>query len=815
MRYFKIVFSILIVSIIAASAIAQTDGFGEIDRIYLDSAAVAPGQEVTIRCYLKNDEAISIASVPLTYDPAVLTLTSISFAGSRADYIQTKVINPGQVSQINGHFVVAFIKVTEVPIPAGDGLLFTAKFTVAASAPADSILIIDSLFFPPGGELMLTENSTSQAIRPAFTAGKITVRGVNHPPKLLVASSISVLEGDSLVVAVGASDPDGNTLELNCTTKPTGAIFASEGATGTLKWTPAFIGPYSAASSPVTLTFWASDGEASVEQEVAVNIINKNRPPVVTAPNSVSVMAGNTLHFTVNATDPDYEAVTWAVGNQPMGSSFGGGASSASSLAFSWTPSVTSADDTLTVQFVGSDPEGFSDTADVTVLVQAATLYSLTVDTTSGYPGEGVTVDINLDNEFPVAGFNILVQYDVTLLDPVNVTKTGTRAESFEGFTVTYDVNGLPGTIRIVGVSSNAGPGVSPLPIGSGAIAKLTFQTSSDLTYQGMSAPVRFIFNDPVTKNDNTLTGDTGAKIEQADISYFDGFVTINALGTIRLGDINLNGLAYEIGDAIYFTNYFVYPNQYPFSILQYANSDVNQDGYVATIADLVRVIKVITDGGAGKVASTDEEPSAELTYGSAANGMQVEYASESEVGGVLLHFTATDQIDLTRVSCMHANMTVDASQHGDTVTVLVYSLTGESMPAGEHQLVCLTGLDDAILQSVDMSSADGRRMVVEAAAKTTTLPTEYVLAQNYPNPFNPETKIDFSLPTPSRVTLTVYDMLGRTVTVLAEKDYSAGHHSVTWNGRDERGQSVASGVYFYRLETGGSALTRKMMLVK
>lgn len=814
MRYFTIVLRILFIVALASSAIAQTDGFGDIDRIYLDSVAVVAGQDVNIRCNLTNDEPISIISIPLVYDPALLTLKSIHFTGSRAGYIQSKVINPGEISQIHGHFVVALIKTNEVAVPAGDGLLFTATFSLAASAPTGTTLIIDSLFYPPGGELMLTENSTTQAIRPAFTAGKVVVRGENHAPKLIVANSIAVLEGDTLVVGVGASDPDSDPLELQCTAKPTGATFATDGDSCALRWVPAFIGPYSAVASPLTLTFWVSDGQTSVEQEVSVHIINSNRPPVIEAPATVAVMAGNSLEFPVSATDPDFETVSWEVRNQPQGASFGGSASSTGLTMFSWTPPVASPDDTTVVQFIGSDPEGFADTANVTVVVQAATLYTLSVDTTSGYPGDVVTVDVLLENEFPVAGFNVLVQYDVSVLTPTEITKVGTRASAFESFIVTQEVNGLPGTVRIVGVSSNAGPGVSPLPSGSGAIAKLTFQTSNELAYQGLSVPVRFLFNDPLTKNDNTLVGTTGTKIEQADISYFDGYVTINSFGEIRLGDINLNGLAYDIGDAIYFTNHFVYPSEYPFSVLQFANSDVNQDGYVATIADLVRLIKIITEGGLSKAVATGDLM-AELAYESSAGGMSIDYSADFAVGGVLLQVVTSQALGIDGVSCAHPTMTHDVSQRGDTVTILVYSLTGESMPAGTHSLVTITGLTDARLQAVDMASDDGRRVSVETAAKTLAIPGEYQLAQNYPNPFNPDTRIEFSLPTASTVTVSVFDVLGRTVCTLAEGMYPAGHHSVTWSGHDERGQAVASGVYFYRLESGGTALTRKMMLVK
>ena len=89
-------------------------------------------------------------------------------------------------------------------------------------------------------------------------------------------------------------------------------------------------------------------------------------------------------------------------------------------------------------------------------------------------------------------------------------------------------------------------------------------------------------------------------------------------------------------------------------------------------------------------------------------------------------------------------------------------------------------------------------------------LPTEFALEQNYPNPFNPSTQIRFALPMDSKVRLTVYDMLGREVAVLADDVRPAGRHAVTLDAT-----RYASGIYLYRLEAGTATFTRKMTLIK
>ncbi|MFA6980021.1 MAG: FlgD immunoglobulin-like domain containing protein [Ignavibacteriaceae bacterium] len=94
-------------------------------------------------------------------------------------------------------------------------------------------------------------------------------------------------------------------------------------------------------------------------------------------------------------------------------------------------------------------------------------------------------------------------------------------------------------------------------------------------------------------------------------------------------------------------------------------------------------------------------------------------------------------------------------------------------------------------------------------------VPVEYILQQNYPNPFNPSTTINYNLPTSGLVSLNVYDLLGREVASLVSTEQSAGHHSATWNGKNNSGNAVPSGVYLYSLSSGNYKSTMKMILMK
>ena len=93
--------------------------------------------------------------------------------------------------------------------------------------------------------------------------------------------------------------------------------------------------------------------------------------------------------------------------------------------------------------------------------------------------------------------------------------------------------------------------------------------------------------------------------------------------------------------------------------------------------------------------------------------------------------------------------------------------------------------------------------------------PEEYSIHQNYPNPFNPTTTIQYTLPEESSVKLTVYDIRGQDVTTLEQTDKPPGNYEVQWNGSDDSGIQVNTGVYFARLETGDYSQAIKMVFLK
>ncbi|MCP4705370.1 MAG: T9SS type A sorting domain-containing protein [candidate division Zixibacteria bacterium] len=94
-------------------------------------------------------------------------------------------------------------------------------------------------------------------------------------------------------------------------------------------------------------------------------------------------------------------------------------------------------------------------------------------------------------------------------------------------------------------------------------------------------------------------------------------------------------------------------------------------------------------------------------------------------------------------------------------------------------------------------------------------LPNDFTLNQNFPNPFNPSTVIQFSLPRLSKVEIEVYNILGQTVRNLVNEEKPAGQYQVIWNGLDNSGKAVSSGMYFYKINTDSFSSSKKMILLK
>ncbi|GAG37206.1 unnamed protein product, partial [marine sediment metagenome] len=94
-------------------------------------------------------------------------------------------------------------------------------------------------------------------------------------------------------------------------------------------------------------------------------------------------------------------------------------------------------------------------------------------------------------------------------------------------------------------------------------------------------------------------------------------------------------------------------------------------------------------------------------------------------------------------------------------------------------------------------------------------IPNEFVLEQNYPNPFNPETKIVYHIPAMTRVSITIYNLLGQEVRTLIDKAHSEGNYEVIWDSRNNLGHPVSSGIYIYQLKAENFVTSKRMIVIR
>jgi len=134
--------------------------------------------------------------------------------------------------------------------------------------------------------------------------------------------------------------------------------------------------------------------------------------------------------------------------------------------------------------------------------------------------------------------------------------------------------------------------------------------------------------------------------------------------------------------------------------------------------------------------------------------------------------------------------------------------------PAGKF-IFTTTGGVSAVPQGVQRDSTWLKVSSAVWDINPGVMPISFELGQNYPNPFNPDTWIEFAVPNKSFVNLAIYNIMGQRVRTLVDEELEAGWKSVLWDGKDDSGNDVASGIYLYRVKSGDFVDSKKMMMLK
>jgi outer membrane protein assembly factor BamB len=157
------------------------------------------------------------------------------------------------------------------------------------------------------------------------------------------------------------------------------------------------------------------------------------------------------------------------------------------------------------------------------------------------------------------------------------------------------------------------------------------------------------------------------------------------------------------------------------------------------------------------------------------------------------------------------------AGSPDDHSMLITFSLANLDSGATRVEEFALFGYDSTLITTDSLAKLINATAtyVRERGKEIASLPQAFELGQNFPNPFNANTQIRFSVPKASHVKLEVYDILGRKVKTLADENMTAGFKQVVWDGKNESGDKVASGIYFYRIKAADYLTTKKMVLLK
>jgi hypothetical protein len=486
--------------------------------------------------------------------------------------------------------------------------------------------------------------------------------------------------------------------------------------------------------------------------------------------------------------------------------------------------------------------------------------------------GMAQNVAFNIETNMAIGGFDVLLSYDASVLSYQSATIAGSTILGWEYFAVRLNSaacgSSCPsGLVRFIGIA-DVNNGNNHPPVGTltpdGLFVTVQFLIANDQNLEGQFVPLHFVwfacgdnsFSDPTGNRlfvDNRIYNSDGDLVwdEQDDGTYSEsarslgqgrlgaadscvagdttvperciefwngGICIIDADSIDYRGDVNLNDVAYEIGDVVVFTNYFIYGlSAFTVNVAgQIAATDVNADGLTLSVADLVYMILVLV-GDADpipRIVPYSEDLILATTYGD--GEAQIVADAVGGIGGALFVYRFGDTTSLgTPVLAEEANgmSIVHVAKDGE-LRILIYGLGRDRIQPGENTLVRIPLSGRGRLTLVKAEVVDYQGQPYRTVEKEIGLPTEYALNQNYPNPFNPTTNISFSVPVACHWSLEIININGAIVSEFSG-DAGAGEVTVVWDGRNANGVQAASGVYFYRLEAENFSDTKKMVLLK
>jgi hypothetical protein len=309
------------------------------------SQRVDPGEQFSISVVVDPNTAIAGVQFNLSFDASLVSANRVEEGNLLKQGGASTYFGPGQIDNVAGTITGVY------------GVIITPGQAVSTSG---TFAIITLTAKTGGGACALTLSNVvvgdmnGNAVPASVVNGTISV---NKPPVLNPIGGKSVNEGQLLTFTISATDPDGDSLTYSASNLPQGASFQAQ--TRTFSWTPG----YNQAGVYTNIHFQVSDGSLTDSEDITITVNNVNRPPVLDLIGNKAINEGQLLTFTISATDPDGDSLTYSASNLPDGASF-----DPETQTFSWTPGYGQAGVYPNVRFEVSDGT-FTDSEEITITV--------------------------------------------------------------------------------------------------------------------------------------------------------------------------------------------------------------------------------------------------------------------------------------------------------------------------------------------------------------------------------------------------------------------------------------------------------------
>jgi hypothetical protein len=671
--------------------------------------------------------------------------------------------------------------------PDGDALTFSKVtgptfVTITTTNPTTGNVHVAPLTGDAAGSPYTVQARASDGTDQDTRIFSVTVRPPNRAPVLAQPSDMTVDEGATADQAITATDQDGDALSFTKVSGPTFLTVTTTSpgtgtGTGNIHLAPGFSdsGAYGA-------TVRASDGSLSDDKSLTVTVNDKNRAPTLDAIANMTVTEGATADQTIAGSDPDGDALTFA---KVTGPTF---------LTVSTTnPTTGSVHLAPVTGDAAGSPYGAS-----------ASASDGTLSDTKGF-----TITVN-----PAGGQNhapVLAQPNNMTVDEGATDDQTLTATDQDGDALSFTKVGGPTFLTVGTLTSTTGnahlaPGFADAGTYSATVRASDGSLSDDKSFQ---ITVNNKNRAPVADAGGPYSGIVGIPVA------FDGTASTDPDGDALTYSWDFDAADGITPDATGSTPSHTYtvPGTFTVTLTVTDNGTPQLSGTDTATADITASsgfpANAFIDGGDRVIRLNSSKPTWCLELEPANHSFRVTDIIPSSIlatfNGTSIHSIGKAHVDDGRLEVCFAKdqlriLFASLSNGRRTVTV---SITGDLNGGGSF----IASLDVVVVKT---GGPGGLAKDGEDEGHG-----HHAFAFASPNPLNPSTTISFELSRPGSVQLNVYDVSGRLVKTLANGFMGAGSHSVGWDGTSRQGARVASGVYFYLLQTPEATVKSNLVVAK